>query len=170
VSVVIAFKGIKPKKLKVQPIIDELKKELKAEGKFHQKELKKTVKGWRGAKPRFESLTDISVDSVVVLTGPTGTTKAVNKWRWTDEGTKPHIIRARRAPRLRFQVGYVPSTTPKKFTSRRSRRFGPVRRPVAVRHPGTKARGWTELLSKRRKRPFTKRMIRAMQKGSAKIF
>lgn len=171
-STVFVFKAIKPKKLKVDAIRLEILNALRAEGRDQKKELKKTVTGWRGEKPDFESLIGLErpPGGASVLTGPTGSTKAVNKWVWTDQGTKPHIIRARRVPRLRFQTGYVPSTTPGKFTSRRSRRFGPVVRPRAVRHPGTKARNWTTILQKRRRRPFTKRMIRAMQKGSKKVF
>jgi hypothetical protein len=169
---VFVFKAIKPKKMKVDAIRLEILGELRKEGTVQRKELRKTTSGWRGEKPKFESLVGLGrpPGGASVLTGPTGSTKAVNKWVWTDQGTRPHLIRARRAPRLRFQTGYVPSTTPKKFTSRRSRRFGPTVRPKVVRHPGTKARGWTELLSKRRKRPFTKRMIKAMQRGATKVF
>jgi len=167
-SVVIAFKEIKPKKLKVQAIIDELTKELEAEGKFHQKELGKTTQSWKKDKPKFESLTEVGADSVIVVTGPTGSDKAVNKFMWLNEGTKIRWALMSRNWRSKTRVG--------KFASGpgRGRVVIAGRRAMTARNirprPGIKARNWTTILQKRRKRPFTKRMIQAMRRGAQKVF
>ncbi len=168
-GVVIALKAIKPKKLQIDKMRMEILNELRKEGTLHKQELEKTVTTWKH-KPQFESLIGLTGRDATVVTGPTGSDKAVQLWEWTDLGTKPHIIRARRAPALRFRTGYRAKTTPGQFSSGRSKRFGPWRRPLMVRHPGTEARGWSETLTKRRKRPFTRRMIRAMQRAASKAY
>jgi len=171
-SVVVSLKAIKPKPLRVDAIRLELLNELRKEGREQQKELKKTVATWRN-KPNFESLVGLerkAGGSAIVVTGPTGNDAAVNHWVWTDQGTRPHTIQARRAPTLKFRTGFVAKTRPRRFTSRRGRRFGLWRSPVSVRHPGTKPREWTKLLAKKRKRPFDQRMGNAMKRGAFKVF
>jgi hypothetical protein len=169
VSLTVSTKAIKPKRLKPEAVRKEVIKALKAEGKFHQAKLKPTVRTWK-KKPRFESLFDLDGGDMIVITGPTGDSKAVQNWVWTDEGTRPHIIRARNAPALRFRAGNIPKTAPRQFSSRVGGKVGPWRRPLSVRHPGTKPRLWSETLSKQRRRPFTRRMIKAVQVGSEKLF
>ena len=102
---VFEFKTIKPKKLNIDAIRLELLNELRKEGTVQKKELKKTVSTWK-SKPGFESLISLSGGDASILTGPVGDTEAVQHWVWTDEGTKPHRITARRAPFLRFRYPY----------------------------------------------------------------
>lgn len=171
-SVVVSLKAIKPKPLKVDAIRLELLNALRKEGTAQRKELKKTVRTWRD-KPRFESLVGLerkAGGSAMVVTGPVGSDKAVAHWVWTDQGTRPHTIVARRAPTLKFRAGFVAKTRPRRFSSRRGRSFGPWRSPRMVRHPGTKPREWTKLLAKKRKKPFDKRMQDAMKRGAFKVF
>lgn len=173
-STTFVVKGIKPARLQVDAIRQEILNELRKEGTDQRKELNKTTKTWNGEKPKFESLIGLErpPGSASVLTGPTGSDKAVNKWVWLNDGTRPHVIAARRKPRLAFQTeGFKAKTVPGKFTSGRGRRAsGAWAYPVKVRHPGTKARGWSELLQKQRKRPFTNRLIRAMNRAAGKAF
>lgn len=168
-AVVVSIKQIKGKKLNVDAIRKEIENALEEEAKFHRKELEKTVRTWRD-KPTFESLTDYGGGDLVVITGPAGSGSGAQHWVWTDKGTRAHPIVARRAPALRFRAGNIPKTAPGQFSARVGGRVGPWRRPRAVRHPGTKPRKWTEILSKRRRGPFTKRMIKAMQAGASKAF
>ena len=167
---VIVFVPIIPKELNVNVFRLEILNALRKEGTVHRKELSKTVTTWDN-KPTFKS--KISLDRRIgasVHTFPTGTEKAVNRWEWTDEGTKPHTITARRAPSLRFQSGYTPRTSPKKFSSGASRRFGAWQRPVSIRHPGTRPRNWSVELSRIRKKPFEVRVRGAIAKASARAF
>lgn len=55
-------------------------------------------------------------------------------------GTKPHPIRARRAPALIFQEGYRPKTTPGRIVSVPGGPFGAVVATRSVMHPGTDPR------------------------------
>jgi hypothetical protein len=164
------FKAIKPKKLKVEAFRLEILNALRKEGNLHRKKLKPTVSGWRGKKPKFESLIGLSARDASVLTGPTGDDFAVQKWVWTDKGTKPHKIRARNAPRLRFMINFIPSTKPGSFSSGAAASWPPWRSPFEVSHPGTDPRGWSEALAKSRKRPFQREMFAAMKRASSKAF
>lgn len=167
-TTVFVFKGIKAKKLKQDVINKEIKKALEKEGKDQQKELNKTVQSWSGERPKFESLFEIGGGGASVLTGPTGSDKAVNKFLWLDQGT-----------RVRWALmssDWQSKTSPGSFSSGRGR-GRPVlvgkqamrRRGIAAR-PGIAARGWTTELAKRRKTPFQRSMIKAMQTGAKKLF
>jgi len=168
-SLTVTIKGIKPQRFKTEEIKREVEKALDAEGKLHQRELKKTVQTWR-KKPKFESLHEYGRGDMIVITGPTGDTEAAQHWVWTDKGTKPHIIRARNAPALRFQVNYSPKTFPRQFTSYHAGSWGPWRRPFSVRHPGTEPRRWSEILSQQRKTPFRNAMLAALRRGADKVY
>lgn len=169
-SEVFVFKAIKPKKLKVDAFRLEILNALKKEGTVHRRKLKPTVRAWKN-KPRFESLISTSPQgSLAVLTGPTGNTEAVQHWVWTDLGTKPHRISARSAPRLKFQINFIPSTKPGSFESGVAASWPPWTSPFSVNHPGTEPRLWSETLSKERKKPFERGIFAAMKKASNNAF
>lgn len=56
--------------------------------------------------------------------------------RFNVRGTRPHIIRARRARSLRFQTGYRRKVTRGKIGRRAGGSFGSVAFRKVVRHPG----------------------------------
>lgn len=168
---VFVVKGIKPQKLNIDAIRQEILNELRKEGTDHKRELRKTVATWKGEKPKFESLIGLgrgAGGSASVLTGPTGSEKAVWKWRWLDEGT-----------RIRWALmsrDWKSKTRRRVFGSGRGRgrvviagRRAMQRRNIPPR-PGIKAREWSVTLMKRRRRPFTRRMIGAMQRAGNKAY
>lgn len=154
-------KGIKPKKLRVDKIRLNLLNALRAEGKIIEREFEKTTRTWQGEKPKFETLIGLTGQDATVIVGPAGSQHAVDKWVWADEGTRAHIIRAKRVPNLIFRTGYKAKTKVGSFSSGAGGSFGPFRRKKQVRHPGTRARGWSVLIVKRRKKPFTKSILKA---------
>lgn len=154
------IKAIKPKKLRITAVRLELLNALRAEGKVQREKLEQTTATWKGEKPDFESLIGLSKGDASVATGPTGNEKGVKKWGWLNEGTK-----VRRA---------LMSSDWKSKTSRRNFRSGGgaghmVYASRKLNRPGIKAREWTQLLQEQRRRPFTKRMIQAMQRGLRKL-
>ncbi len=163
------FKAIKPGRLNVEGIRREVEAALEAEGRLQVAELRKTVETWANP-PDFEALTDTSGGNLAVLVGPTGDAEAVKHWVWTDQGTQPHPIVAVKAPALAFQEGFSPKTLPGHFASYPAGHWGALRRPIAVDHPGTEARGWSATLSKERLRPFQRAVIEAVQRGSKFLF
>lgn len=160
-------KAIKPKKLNVAKVRQNLLNALRKEGKVIAKEFDKTTASWKGEKPKFEVLIGIErpPGSVTVVVGPGGSDKAILKWVWADEGTKKHKIPSDKnlatAKTLRFREGYSPATKPGFFGSFPSGSFGPTVSKKQVNHPGTKARGWSVLIVKRRRKRFTQAMIKA---------
>lgn len=156
-------KSIKPKKINVPKVRQNLLNALRKEGGIVKKEYKKTVATWNDP-PEFEVLIGLergAGGAATVLVGPTGTTEQVNKFVWTDEGTEPHVIKAKNWPTLVFQVGYTPKTQPGKIASGPANHFGEFVYPKQVNHPGTEARRFTETIVKRRRKPFTRAMIKA---------
>lgn len=153
-------KPIKPRKLNIAKVRQNLQKALNKEADIIKREYKKTVATWNDP-PKFEALTDISGNDVSILVGPTGTTLQVNKFVWADEGTEPHRIVAKNAPTLVFQTGYSPKTLPGKIASYPAGHFGEFVYPKAVDHPGTEPRRFTQIIVRRRRKPFSQAMIQA---------
>ena len=169
-SEVFSFKPIKAKKLNVEAFRRAALNAVEAEAKIHQAKLRPTVRGWTGARPRFESLTSIRGGDLIAVTGPVGDTMGVQKWVWTDLGTRPHRIRAKNAPTLRFQINFIPSTRPGSFESGRAASWPPWRAPKEVWHPGTEPRRWTETLTKERKRKFSALVFRNFDRAAKRAF
>jgi hypothetical protein len=165
----VAFTPIIPKRMNVKIYATTLIKALKAEARLQRRELGKTVRNWSDP-PRFETKILTVGKDVVAWTRPVGNKKQVDTWTGVDKGTKPHRISARRAPTLRFQTGYKARTSPKKFRSGRSRRFGPFVTPISVKHPGIKAREWSKTLSEKRENPYNRRMKIAMAWAAIRTF
>ena len=154
-------KGIKPQKLRVDKVRLNLLNALRAEGKVVKNEFEKTVRTWKGEKPTFKILISLAGGNAVVLVGPGGSTEGAQKWVWLDEGTKAHIIQARNVPNLVFRTRFTPKTKVRTFSSRSGSIKPPWRATPKVNHPGIEARQWTVEIVKRRKKPFTKSMIKA---------
>lgn len=71
-------------------------------------------------------------------------------YRYVDEGTRPHIIAPRKPGGvLVFRTGYTSKTLPRLITSRTGGATGPTVFARVVRHPGTKARKFTETIMQR---------------------
>jgi len=99
------------------------------------------VRSW-SRKPTFtrknKTRTPVRISEQIVIGG---SSEAVKAFRFVDEGTRPHVITARNAPRLAFNLNYSARTEPIAranvgtgiATSARVYR-------QSVNHPGTKAR------------------------------
>lgn len=158
-------KSIKPKKINVPKVRQNLLNALRKEGNIVKKEYEKTVATWNDP-PKFEvsiGLKRGGGGEASVLVHPTGTELQVNKFVWTDDGTEAHPIEAKNAPYLVFQVGYTPKTRPGKIASGPASRFGEFVSVKQVDHPGTKARKFTEAIVKQRRKPFIQAMIKAAE-------
>lgn len=161
------FKEIKPQRLKVDAIRLTLLNELRKEGKDQVKKLNETTSTWKGAKPTFKTLTGLSQTlggGASVATGPAGNDEGVNKWNWLNGGTKV---------RWALMSGnWKSKTSPGKFKSGGGRGRVVVigRRRMARPQPGIKPRGWADKLQKQRKKPFTNRMIKAMNRAAKNAF
>lgn len=156
-------KGLKPKKLKVKQVRLNILNELRKEGRVVKKELEKTTATWKGDKPAFKIAIGLTGTDAIVLIGPAGNIEGAQKWVWLDEGTKAHIIRAKNAPNLVFKTQFTAKTKVKTFSSGPGSSNPPWRATKQVKHPGIEARQWSSEIVKRRKKKFTRAIVKAAQ-------
>jgi hypothetical protein len=163
--VVIQTKTIKPGRLKVDTIRREVQAEMLKQGRHIESEYRKTTATWTH-KPKFETVTDITSGDMTILVGTDD-----EVYGYVDEGTRPHVITPKaNNPRglLFFQEGYVAKTVPRVLGSRAGGRFGAVVAAKAVRHPGTEARGFTQMIQDKTRRRYQRDMLKAVQRGAKK--
>lgn len=70
-------------------------------------------------------------------------------WHMVDEGTKPHIITPKRGKVLVFGPGSRPKTAPRVIGSSAGSKGGAPVVAHIVHHPGTAARGFSEVLQEK---------------------
>lgn len=68
---------------------------------------------------------------------------------YVDQGTKPHVIRAKNAKRLAFQAHYTPKTSPRWIGSRAGGPSGPMVYTPQVNHPGFEGRAFGETVAEK---------------------
>jgi hypothetical protein len=172
-------KGLKPKKLRIDQVRLRILNELRAEGRAVKKEFEKTTATWKGAKPTFEIAIGLTGQDAIVIIGPAGNPEGAQKWVWLDEGTKknyPIVAKNVRTikrkgktivmpPMLTFRDGrgFKAKTKVKTFSSGPGANTGDWVSKEKVIHPGIEARDWSGEIAKRRRKPFTKRILKAAQ-------
>lgn len=157
-------KAIKPKKMRIDQVRLELLNALRKEGKEVKALYEQTTSTWKGDKPKFESLIGLTRNDATVVTGPTGSDKAVNKFRWLDEGTSKRWAVMSSNWSSKTKPGSL------KSSSGSGRVVVVGKRRMKQPRPGIKARKWTEQIHKQRRKKFTQRMIKAKNKGMRKIY
>lgn len=163
---------IKASRLNIDPVRMEILNALRKEGRAQVRELDKTVATWRN-KPKFAFRISLRrrTQLASVRTEPTGDADAVQIWTWLNEGTEPHDIVPKQPGvyPLRFvwdgPGSYQAKTEPRVIGSGSGGATGDVVFFHKVRHPGTEAREWTTVITQRRRKRYTRRMIRAVQRG-----
>ncbi len=162
---VIQTKVIKPGRLKVDKIRLEMLNENRKQGRYIKKQYEKTVETWEH-KPKFEVLIGLSSTEATVLVGTDD-----EIYGYVDEGTRPHPIVPKASnphQRLFFQEGYVAKTQPGVLGSQAGGKFGTLVVAKAVQHPGTKARGFTQMIQDKTRKRYQRDMLKAVQRGAEK--
>lgn len=125
---------------------DEVRVGLNRVGKQIQLAFKRVVSNWRN-KPGFGYQVGSGPRQLFLRVHTTGSKKAKRIWDWIDKtGTKPHIIRPKRAKFLRFERGgegsYIAKTgaNPARFGGPGIVKNGRIVYAKQVRHPGFKPR------------------------------
>lgn len=115
------------------------------------------VAGWEH-KPKFQTRKDIRPEKITMTCFPVGPNAKI--YIFVDQGTKPHVIEAKNAPRLVFQTSYAPRTLarPARTVSGGGKASGPVVFAKKVNHPGSEAREFSETIAEDIKPDF-KRII-----------
>lgn len=162
---VFQVKLIKPKKLKVDAFRLELLNALRAEGRDVKKEYAKTTATWR-RKPEFEILIGLTGKDASVLVGTDD-----EIYNYVDQGTRGHYVPKSGTATMAFKPGYKAKTTPRKIGSKSGGAFGErIVRTGRWFVRGIDAREFSPTIQKRRRKPFTRRMVKAMQRAGSKAF
>ena len=158
----IVAKAINPSKLKVDAFRLEFLTALHKMEREIKKDYAKTTATWKAEKPKFDSAISLQGGPTLIVDAG-GEGLGVKKWNWTDQGTKRHIIKARKKPRLFFMKGGTPKTTPGFIGSNAGSKGTSPRSPKQVMHPGTKPRKWTDAITKKWNPKFKRQMEDAMK-------
>lgn len=171
-AVALEFKVIQAEKMNIKAIEREILKQLTKEEQIAARLLGQTIKAWKGSKPKFETKRVARGNDLISNVFPGGNSEGIKKWTILDKGSPPHRIAARRAPALAFrQGGFRPKTKVGNLRSESGRAAtGPLRRPLSVPHPGTKARVWSQTATKQRENPFQRNMRAANNRGAGKLY
>lgn len=87
---------------------------------------------------------------------------------YVDKGTKPHIIRAKRSPRLFFKKGYKAKTTPHVIGSHQGGALGKTVVAKQVKHPGNDPRYFTRDIQAKYQPKLKKEMESAIARAAKK--
>lgn len=102
------------------------------------------VSDWKG-KPRFYREITVEKDKITGRIKAVGSSEVKLHFLWTDRGTRPHKIRAKNVPMLRFQGGYEARTQPiARAQTGDGKAHGAWVQKQEVDHPGTEARQFTQ--------------------------
>lgn len=157
-------KAIIPPKFQSEAVMKTLRSEMEKYAPFIKKDFERLVQPWEGDKPKFVPVLKVKSSQIVIEIRVTGSKLAKNKFMWLNLGTKPHIIKAKRAKYLRFQTGYQPGSKPNQtFTSKPKQADGAFVQKKQVHHPGFPARNWSKLLVDAHQKPFERWMEAAMR-------
>jgi hypothetical protein len=91
--------------------------------------------------------------------------RGLNRLNWTDRGTRPHVIEARRKPVLRFRLGHTPKTAPDGRFGGSGKATGSWISTKKVKHPGTKKRDMRGKIKKQVDPIHSRNMARALSVG-----
>lgn len=157
--------------VRIKPIIPSLnvpdfqkiaKTELRREVVAVKRELALPTKRWKHTVTFYERPVSGAQSSGVDV----GTDD--KPYGWTDRGTKPHLIKPKKAKKLAFNSKFKPKTKVNTLSSSAGKSAPPVAFAMVVHHPGTKARGFSKLVLKRSRARFQGNVDKAVRRAVAR--
>lgn len=117
------------------------------------------VKGWK-TKVVFSKSLEVNTYGIRIVVDTDN-----EIYGFVHEGTSPHLIRPKRAKRLRFKSGYKAKTQPGNIMSGPGGSFGPIVTANIVRHPGNKGRFFSKPIFKKWRPYIIRQLGRATKKA-----
>lgn len=162
---IVKMKAIKAKPVKEGPIMEAMAQGMRDGGEILKAAAERVTSTWSDP-PKFE------VKVALGNTPKKGIQCTVEtddlRWLWTDKGTKPHIIRARNAPRLAFPSVFTPKSKPNSLKASAGSSGGPTVYAMEVHHPGTEPRNFTKTIHQRYHSDFKKAVADAIARWRRK--
>jgi hypothetical protein len=123
------------------------------------------------AIPQFKATTATWTHKPAFTPQPTerGWMVAVNPaqpYTWVDAGTKPHIIKAKNVPLLRFAGPYHAKTKPNVIAAYKGGRGNVWVSKRMVHHPGTEARNFRDIIMRRMQARAANKVRAALNEAS----
>lgn len=154
----LVIKQIKPSRLRVDAMRLQLLNDMRKVGTGIKADFEKTTATWK-TPVKFE-------EQISLSGGPQVEIFTLSKiYGYVDQGTRPHVIRPKKAKALRFQSGYKAKTTPGIIGSSAGGPFGDVVFSKAVNHPGNAPRNFSKEIQK----IWTPKFKRAMEGTMSKV-
>lgn len=135
-----------------------LRKEIRKESRAVERELGYPSRRW---KHRVDFKIDETNEGANI-----GTNDKI--YTYVDQGTKPHIIKPKKAKVLVFNSKFKAKTKPDSLSSSAGRSEPPKVFAKIVKHPGIKARGFVKLVAVRSRRRFQTAINRAIFNATQK--
>lgn len=157
---IIRFKALVAKPFKFEDLHGDMARELRSFGRTMQSDFESTVSTWHH-KPEFRLKLEQSPSYLRVVVGTNA-----KVYEYVSKGTRPHTIRARRRS-LRFRSGYSSKTVPGRIPARGGGARGSYVFRPQVRHPGTEARNFPDLIVDARQPAFAPRIQAAINRWAA---
>jgi hypothetical protein len=144
------FTAIKPAPVKSKEASAYLREQFKVEfGKLALAQFDEITQHWTGDRPEWVLVYQANAKQAALIVQPSNSgSKGALKWLWIDKGTKPHVILPVNATVLAFPSSYSAGSTPGSIKTKAATSGGDTVFARGVNHPGTEARGWTEILQK----------------------
>lgn len=143
----LGFKAITPKHIpSTKEYLDAVRKGVQKTAKLVERDLESTTRTWKH-KPKFYTGVSEAGGDYAITAGTDDL-----RYKWINDGTKPHIIRPRRAPFLRFRVGGSPKTQPGIIGSGPGSQGDQWRTAQFVQHPGITKRDFMRKIQERRQK------------------
>lgn len=152
------IKGIVPPKIDSKKTASNILKALDEGANVITKDYNKTIATWNDP-PKFVTKKTIGKDAIYNIY-PSGSSIEVDKYVWTDLGTKPHTIVPKKAPSLLFRPNFTAKTKPKVISSGAGGSSGPIVGAKKVNHPGTKPRLFSITIRDNREKLIVKNLHR----------
>lgn len=133
----------------------QIKRVLRRTARRVEGDYKRTTDTWK-KRPDFDTILNeyeaiIGTDNIIYI--------------YVERGTRPHPIRAVRAPRLIFNTQFAPKTQPGQLKSSPGFSGPPVASKLEVQHPGTEARDFTKVIAKKTQPQFQRDLEKAIKKA-----
>ena len=122
---------------------DEMKKAAETIKKDILTDYKRTYVTWKH-KPTFSSKVDVNAQNGIRI--QVATDNVI--YGYVDEGTRPHIIKAKTPRGLLFKTGGQPKTDPNVIQAFPGRSGTDWKNKMQVNHPGTEPRNFTKHIAK----------------------